>query len=282
MRDYGKVHSSFWSSETIRSLSDDARHLALYLLTCSHSTIIGAFRLPDGYVCEDMGWESGRVQKGFSELLRNGFANRCETTKWVFVCKHFDWNTPENPNQWKAAKKMAAQIPANCTWLPDFKKLFSVLSGEPLPSSGNPSETLSKPVAVTGAVTETGTGDSGAGAPPPDPKKKKPKGKKITLAEYIEQQTLAKEKLIPEDHAVLRYAQQVGIPNDFLHLAWDKFKSRYTSGDSAQKKYIDWPAVFDNAVRDNWMKVWFIEAGIYKLTTVGQQAELARKSHVQH
>lgn len=120
----------------------------------------------------------------------------------------------------------------------------------------------------------------GADAPPPPPKK--PKGKKITLAEYIEQQTLAKEKLIPESHAVLKYAEQAGIPENFLHLAWQKFKARYTSGDSAQKKYIDWPAVFDNAVRDNWMKVWFIEGGIYKLTTAGQQAELARKSHVAH
>ena len=33
MRDYGKVHTSFWISDGMRRVSDDARLLALYLLT---------------------------------------------------------------------------------------------------------------------------------------------------------------------------------------------------------------------------------------------------------
>ena len=50
MRDYGKVHTSFWASETIRELDDDSRMLALYLLTCTHSNMAGAFLIPYGYV----------------------------------------------------------------------------------------------------------------------------------------------------------------------------------------------------------------------------------------
>lgn len=75
MRDYGKVHTSFWASANIRNLSEDGRALALYLLTCPHGTIAGVFRLPDGYASEDLQWTSKRVREGFAELFANGFAN---------------------------------------------------------------------------------------------------------------------------------------------------------------------------------------------------------------
>lgn len=138
MRDYGKVHSSFWTSETTRSMTEDGRALALYLLTSPHNTIAGVFRLPDGYVCEDMQWSSERVAKGFAELLAKGFANRCETTKWVWVCKHLDWNAPENPNQWKSAAKIVSSIPDECQWKQSF-------ISNCWPQELNPSATVPKP-----------------------------------------------------------------------------------------------------------------------------------------
>lgn len=125
MRDYGKVHSSFWTSDTIRDMSEDARYLALYLLTSPHGTISGVFRLPDGYVCEDLQWTSERVRITLLELLDKGFANRCETTKWVYICKHFEWNKPENPNQRKSAKKIALSIPDTCCWKPLFMQVWA-------------------------------------------------------------------------------------------------------------------------------------------------------------
>lgn len=158
MRDYGKVHSTFWSSDTTSSVTDDGRMLALYLMTSPHATIAGVFRLPDGYVCEDLKWDAERVSKGFSELLAKGFANRCETTKWVWVCKHFKWNQPENPNQRKAAKKVAEQIPSDCAWKALFFRDCGVFfDAEPLPKQKGlkkGSETVSKP----GTGTGTGTG----------------------------------------------------------------------------------------------------------------------------
>lgn len=145
MRDYGKVHTSFWSSATIGSMSEDARTLALYLLTSPHTTIAGVMRLPDGYVCEDLRWSAERVSEGFAELFRKGFANRCETTKWVWICKHFDWNQPENPNQRKAAAKVAQSIPSDCTWKPHFIRLCGEFLGLSMDLIGNPSETVTEP-----------------------------------------------------------------------------------------------------------------------------------------
>lgn len=148
VREYGRVHSAFWSSPDIQVLSDDGRMLALYLLTCTHGTIAGAFRLPDGYVSEDIGWDPGRVSKAFLELLDKGFSNRCETTKWVWVRRFLHWNAPENPNQWKAVFKVVGQIPEKCSWRTDFERELTRLStpGQSGPSepSENGSKTLSK------------------------------------------------------------------------------------------------------------------------------------------
>ncbi|MFY1884157.1 hypothetical protein ACOTCJ_11695 [Achromobacter xylosoxidans] len=145
MRDYGKVHTSFWSSATVSSMSEDGRMLALYLLTSPHSNITGVFRLPDGYAMEDLNWTPERVSKGFAELFRKGFANRCETTKWVWISKHLEWNQPENPNQRKAAKKIAVSIPDECGWKLGFMRVW----GESLDISqeewGNPCETVPEP-----------------------------------------------------------------------------------------------------------------------------------------
>lgn len=147
MRDYGKVYSTFWSSETTGGLSDDAKLLALYLMTCSHSTIAGVFRLPDGYVSEDLHWSGERVSKGFAELFAKGFANRCETTKWVWVKKHLEWNKPENPNQCKAAAKVARSVPDQCAWKRDYwRDSAEVLTLEPLPAF-NPSGTVTQTLA---------------------------------------------------------------------------------------------------------------------------------------
>ncbi len=172
MRDYGKVHTSFWTSETIRSMSEDARILAMYLLTCPHNTIAGVFRLPDGYICDDMQWPIERVLKAFAETVEKGFANRCETTKWVWINKHLEWNPPENPNQRKSAAKIAKSVPDQCEWKPVFMRdcaEYIGLQSEPLP---NPSPTLSQPEAVT--VTEVKTLPSPVGSSPP----KKPDIKK--------------------------------------------------------------------------------------------------------
>lgn len=145
MRDYGKVHTSFWASSNIRAMSEDGRALAMYLLTCPHGTIAGVFRLPDGYACEDLQWGTDRVVLAFAELFRNGFANRCETTKWVWVVKHLDWNPPENPNQRKSAAKVASQIPAECAWKRDFMRVCGDFLGLKQEPEQNGSATVSEP-----------------------------------------------------------------------------------------------------------------------------------------
>jgi hypothetical protein len=146
MRDYGKVYATFWTSSTTSNMTDDAKMLALYLMTCSHATIAGVFRVPDGYATADMGWTAERVQQGFSELVAKGFANRCGTTNWVWIREHLKWNRPENPNQCKSAAKIAQSVPDECAWKLDFMRAWGKLLGLEQPEPVNPSETVSEPL----------------------------------------------------------------------------------------------------------------------------------------
>ena len=151
MRDYGKVHTQFWASPSIKGLQDDAKMMALYLLTSQHGTIAGIFRLPDGYAMEDLGWGREKVAAVMQTLREEGFAERCDETKWVWINKHLEWNPPENPNQWKAVNKLAASVPDGCKWKKGFER---VLEGFRNGKNGVP-----KPVAVAVAVTGIKSGD---------------------------------------------------------------------------------------------------------------------------
>jgi len=197
MRDYGKVYSTFWSSSTTSNLSDDGKLLALYLMTCSHATIAGVFRLPDGYVAEDLSWDQKRVSQGFSELLSKGFANRCATTKWVWVCKHLEWNKPENPNQRKSAAKIALSVPDECSWKQAFMRDSAEVLAIEMPEDCNPSATVEKPFLNQEQKQEQEqnspslrSGESPAATQPTPSKPEKPKSRKsadgrMTLTTYL-------------------------------------------------------------------------------------------------
>lgn len=269
MRDYGKVYSTVWSSPTIAGLSTNAKLLAVYLMTCQHGTIAGVFRLPDGYVAEDLQWSLETVSEGFRELFAKGFANRCETTKWVWITKHLEWNPPENPNQRKAAAKMAAAVPDECAWKRDFMRVCGESLGLDAPTEQeplrNPSQTVPEPVTVTVAVAVDN---------PPNP----PRGGKpgpVELKSWLASVKAAGEKPIPDGDPVFAYAEEIGLPHEYLHLAWLEFRARYTdAGDRGKKRYSDWRAVFRKAVRTNWLRLWWAEKdGTWTLTTAGMQAK---------
>jgi hypothetical protein len=156
MREYGKVFSRIWESPNFRALSEDGRTLALYLLTCQHGTIAGLFRVPDGYASEDLQWSSERVAEGFGNLEANGFATRCDVTKWVWITKYLQHNPPENPNQGKAIRRVVEMVPAACRWLARFHREIGPSIGlAEVPDPPAPTEPFPNP---SGTLSESGTG----------------------------------------------------------------------------------------------------------------------------
>jgi hypothetical protein len=111
MREYGKVYTAFWSDPTIRSMSEDARVLALYLLTCQHGNSIGLFRLPNAYAADDLQWTTERVSKGFLDLIESKFLVRETTSNWLVIPKYTKWNGFENPKVAIGAMKILEAAP---------------------------------------------------------------------------------------------------------------------------------------------------------------------------
>ena len=257
MRDYGKVHTSFWSSDTLTGLGDDARFLALYLLTCQHGNMAGVFRLPLAYAAEDTGWAPERLRNGFETLSNAGWLCRCERTGWVWVVKWLKWNRPDNPNQRKAIAKLIAQVPESVS----FFAQLNANEGE-VGTVSEPLGNLPAPAPVSVPVQRKGG-------------KRKPKATEVTFSVWAE--SLDGADAIPPDDPVFATAAKAGIPHDFVALAWSWMEATYGAGGPRQEKtYADWRKVFRNAVEGNWPEYWAVNRqGEFYLTTKGVTAQRA-------
>ena len=101
---------------------------------------------------------------------------------------------------------------------------------------------------------------------------KKPKRGAICLKTFLEACKLNAEKAIPDTDPVFSYAENTGIPIEFLRLHWLEFKSRYSQPDA--RRYKDWRSVYRKSVRGCWFKLWYLRAdGECGLTTQGEQAK---------
>lgn len=109
MRAYFRVGPSFWTDHA--SWDDDARLLALYILTCPHRTTEGLFRLPKAYAMDDLRWSSQRFAKPFQQLLTDGFIKYDEDASICWIVNALKWQSPENPNQARAAAKALVSLP---------------------------------------------------------------------------------------------------------------------------------------------------------------------------
>ena len=111
MRDYGRIKTTFWESETIRPLAPTTKFVAAYLLTSPHSNAIGCFRLPVAYVVHDTGMDEPDLQAALVELRTVGFLKWCERTPWIWIPNYLKHNPPENPNVWRKCMKEMQSLP---------------------------------------------------------------------------------------------------------------------------------------------------------------------------
>jgi hypothetical protein len=119
---YYRVSPKFWTDPALRGCSDDARLLALYLLTGPHRRLEGLFRLPKPYICADLGWSAERLAEPFVELLAIGFLRYDETAQVALVVNALKYQAPENDNQVTAALKQLDELP-DTPLTSDFQRL---------------------------------------------------------------------------------------------------------------------------------------------------------------
>jgi hypothetical protein len=112
MARYGKIETGFWHSPKIRRLSQEAKYLMLYLLSCPHGNAIGCFVLHDGYITADLRWSNDAVGIYVQELVENGLVERDLETSLLRIVGWWGHNAIENPNVAKHVAKEIAALPA--------------------------------------------------------------------------------------------------------------------------------------------------------------------------
>lgn len=106
---------------------------------------------------------------------------------------------------------------------------------------------------------------------------KRKASKALPLADWLALVAELGERPIPPDDPIRTYADKVGIPCDYMRLAWAVFRDRHLEAGS--KTYADWRAAFRNYVKRGWLGLWYVDdQGGYRLTTAGQQAQREMES----
>lgn len=150
---YTRVESRFWQDEKMRAVSDDARHLMLYLLTSPHRNIIGFYFLPLPYACFDLGWDEKRFTKALQELLSEGLIRYDKQVFVVLVKNYLKHNPLENPNQVKSAIEKIKEIPET----PLFQDFLEIVKQLDKPLYKPLIEHLHKRLPKQGTGTGTGS-----------------------------------------------------------------------------------------------------------------------------
>jgi phage replication O-like protein O len=78
----------------------------------------------------------------------------------------------------------------------------------------------------------------------------------ITFKKYLENCKLNNIQPLPDDCIVFKNAEKLGIDEVWLKLCWLKFKEYYLNN---HKRQSNWIATFNNCVKDNWYKIWFMD-----------------------
>lgn len=165
---YFRVSPKFWSDPKVEGWTDEAKLLALYLLTCPQRTTEGLFTFRIEYARVDLGWDPEGFTRPFKELLEAGFIQYDERARVMLIPNALRYQAPQNENQAKNAVKRLKNLPAS-PLTSIFRTLCQTLS-EHLekelervwPGFGEPTSTLSSSTSVAQSLSRSSTSISAA------------------------------------------------------------------------------------------------------------------------
>ena len=137
MRKYGAVHCCYWDWAKRHKISDEAKMIGAYLLSCDHGNSLGCFKILKEYVSADLGYSINKISIGFKKLEKLEFFIHCETTNFGLLIKYLKYNPCQNPKHAKGMESIIESIPE------DFEHWLVLLKS--LELSRYPIDTLSIP-----------------------------------------------------------------------------------------------------------------------------------------
>jgi len=77
----------------------------LYNININGNKYILFKNMVKNYICADLEWQPEELDKAFNQLLELGFIKYDEHHKIILIPKVVVYQTPQNPNQEKSAKR---------------------------------------------------------------------------------------------------------------------------------------------------------------------------------
>jgi hypothetical protein len=160
---YSKITSRFWTGTTGRAIRGDldAQVVAMYLLTNSHTNMLGYYYLPVAYISNDTGIPIEGASKGLRRLCEEGFCRYDEASEVVWVVEmakvQIGASLEAKDKRVIAVTREYESLPNNA-FLDEFYRMYGkVYHIKKRRSFEGPSQAPSKPVAVAVAVAVTTT-----------------------------------------------------------------------------------------------------------------------------
>ena len=287
MRDYAKAAPKMWHGKTIKALRKHPEGLivAMYLMTSPSSNMLGLFAQPILYMAYETGLGEEGARQGLQHCIDAGYCSYDEESEFVWVhemasyqvapelkatdlrCKGIqkDYESlPENPFLLKFFERYAAAF-----HLSKARCMEGAYEGpcKPHRSQEQEQEKEQEQDSSSSLRSEEGAAKS------PSRSSGRKKSEQTTLATYLSTCREAGVKPLPKDHAIRRWAEDAGIGEEMLQVAWVSFRERYTEETQyLAKRYKDWPATFANSVKDRWFSLWFTnDVGEVQWTSTGLQ-----------
>lgn len=148
---YSKVYSRMWSDPRFRAWTEDARHAALYVLTCPHRNTEGLFRLPLPLAAYDLQWTTARTAAAFGELEEARWMVLDPDTDLVWIIDAVADDPPVGPKRTKGAVNKLADTPTSVLrgrYVGHCRRVFPALADAIVAQLGwpeYPSDTVSEP-----------------------------------------------------------------------------------------------------------------------------------------
>jgi hypothetical protein len=111
MREFSKVSPLIWRDKRFRSLAtSDAQLVYLFLCTCEHQNSAGCYRMPDGYVAADLGWDLQRYLDARSHVVEAGLIVFDLSTSELCIAGWFDFNPAMNSKHSQFIQRVIASM----------------------------------------------------------------------------------------------------------------------------------------------------------------------------
>ena len=120
MRRYGKVSTALFTDPKSAAWDDETFRVAVYLLAGPHTTLTGCFRLPLGYLSDDLAKPTAKLKLAIAKLELDDWLCYDAASKWVWIKKFIIHNPFESLNVAKAALRVIGEVPQSVNFYSEF------------------------------------------------------------------------------------------------------------------------------------------------------------------